>query len=134
MYDYLNNPYTNPYRNVMGQQPTIPQMPQMPVQQQPTSNILRVTSLSEALNRAQPNSDLIFLDQDNPVVYRVATDTQGNKTYKVFDITERQATKTATTGEVDMSKYVTVEDYNALKNEFTALKDEVAKWKETESK
>lgn len=62
--------------------PTYPQM-------QPRTNKIFVTSLEDALNRpADPNSEVIYLDQDKPFLYQVMNDMQGRKTYKTFELTE----------------------------------------------
>lgn len=100
--------------------PTYPQMPQP--QMQPRTNKIFVTSLEDALNRpADPNSEVIYLDQDKPFLYQVMNDMQGRKTYKTFELTEYSGVVTAQNGSGD---YVTREEFNRLVDEMKALKSD----------
>ena len=100
--------------------PTYPQMSQP--QLQPRTNKIFVTSLEDALNRpADPNSEVIYLDQDKPFLYQVMNDMQGRKTYKTFELTEYSGVVSAQNGSAD---YVTREEFNRLVDEMKALKSD----------
>lgn len=54
---------------------------------QPMSNIIRVTSLEEAIMRThQPGSDMIYIHQDKDILYRVKVDADGKKSWGEFPI------------------------------------------------
>ena len=70
--------------------PTPPQpvMPQRPMyggyqpQVQLTTNIERVTSLEEALYKSNTRgSDMVYFDQNKPVIYRIKVEMDGTKSY-----------------------------------------------------
>lgn len=92
-----------------------------PLQMQPRTNKIFVTSLEDALNRpAELNSETVYLDQDKPFLYQVTTDMQGRKTYKTFELTEYSGVVAPQNGSVD---YVTRDEYNRLVDEIKALKE-----------
>ena len=117
--------------------PVVPQMPQSPMntpQQQygaqngaqpPKTNKIFVTSVEEAMARAvEPNTELIYLHQDQPLLIEVYTDAQGKKTPQLFDIVPHKAQETA---KADMSKYVTTEQFDGVMGEINGLKEQLAK-------
>lgn len=120
-------PYGQPNYGNYGYQPTYqPTMPQsiQPQQQQqintnaPKTNKIFVTSLEEAMNRSvEPNSVIIYLHQDLPLLFEISTDFFGKKTYKTFDISESvQKPPINTQGQAlpDLSAYVTKDEYKAV--------------------
>lgn len=78
---------------------TQPPMPTYGMQPQPTTNINLVTSIEEALYRANiRNADLVFFNQDKDVFYRVKVDMEGKKTWAAFPYTaENQPDSTPVT-------------------------------------
>lgn len=122
-------PYGQPnYGNYGYQQPNYqPQMPQ-PVQTQqqvqqintnaPKTNKIFVTSLEEAMNRSvEPNSVIIYLHQDLPLLFEISTDFFGKKTYKTYDISKSvQNPSKSAQGQAlpDLSAYVTKDEYKAI--------------------
>lgn len=61
--------------------------PTYPSQNNVTSNIIRVTSLEEAIMRTtQPGSDMMYIHQDKDLVYRVKVDFDGKKSWGEFPI------------------------------------------------
>ena len=61
---------------------------QQPITQpapQPKTNKIFVTSLQEAMSRpAEPNTEIIYLHQNEPFLFQITTDIQGIKTQKTF--------------------------------------------------
>lgn len=118
-----NNGYVAPQQSqgfyTPAQQPQPTTIPIVP----PKSNKILVTSLIDALNRTpEPNTDFIYIDQDNPFIYQVTIDMQGRKSYKTFEIkevTEQQTNQSgaAVAPDIDLSAYATKEDLQALKTE-----------------
>lgn len=54
----------------------------------PQTNVLRVTSLEEAIMRTSTaGSDVVYFHQDKDVFYRIRVDMNGNKTWKAFAFT-----------------------------------------------
>ena len=55
---------------------------------QPTSNVIRVTSLDEAIMRTSVrNSEMVYFDQDKNVFYIVKVDMNDRKTWQEFPYT-----------------------------------------------
>ena len=55
----------------------------------PTTNMIYVTSIDEALMRTtQRNSESVYFDQDRPVFYRVKVDQDGRKAWQMFEYTQ----------------------------------------------
>ena len=80
-YDYQNNggwpSPAVPQQPAYGWQPQAAFRPQMATPP-PITNIELVTSLEEALIRTnQRNSDMLYLDQNKPILYRVKVDVNG---------------------------------------------------------
>lgn len=89
--------------------------------QQPSAmktNIVLVTGLEDARSRyAEPNSNMIYFDQDKSIAYNVMTDMQGRKTYKILDLSEHKESAPAPTAE-----YVTKADVEEIvKKQLEAL-------------
>lgn len=76
------------------------------------TNIVLVTSLEDALSRyAEPNSNIIYFDQDKPLVYNIMTDMQGRKTHKILDLSEH---KTAAAPVTPSAEYITKADVEEI--------------------
>lgn len=70
-----------------GATPYPSQYPPYPSQSGITSNIVRVTSLEEAIMRTnQRGSDMLYIHQDKDIVYRVKVDFDGKKSWGEFPI------------------------------------------------
>ena len=62
--------------------------PQSQYNNNTTTNIIRVTSLEEAVMRTTArNSDMVYFDQDRDVFYRVRVDWDGKKSWAEFQFT-----------------------------------------------
>ena len=88
----FGNNFGNGFMNPYAPQPS-PSYPGYQPQQQygnssvPKTNMIMVTSLEDAMLRyAEPNSNMLYIDQDKPLGYRIMTDMQGRKTYKIVDL------------------------------------------------
>ena len=129
MYGYQAYPYQNNYNSpMMVQPPPMQQMPQMQQNQQIPSqtntNKIFVSGMDDVRNRfIPPNSDFIFLDNDKPIIYQKVVDGKGQFEVKAFAITPYSAQETAPS--TDMSNYVTVGEFNALKDEIKSLQEKL---------
>lgn len=131
-------PYNAPYvgfmpsqGNYAGQVPYAPQngnfAPQtQPQQQQPAqvnTNKIYVTGIDDARARQlPPNSDFIFLDNDKPLLYRKTVDATGKMEIKAFKISEYTETEAAPAPAVDMSQFVSVEEFKTVQTEMGRIK------------
>ena len=90
-------------------------------QQQGATNKIYVRNVDDAMNRqSAPNSEMVYIHQDLPMIIEVKTDGQGRKTSAAYDITlhkEEAAEPVTQPQEVD---YVTRDEYNKL---FAQLRD-----------
>ena len=130
-------PYSTPYSgynnnqgNYTGQAPFAPQganyAPQMQSQQQPAqmnTNKIYVTGIDDAKARQlPPNSDFIFLDNDKPLLYRKTVDATGKMEIKAFKISEYTETEAAPAPTVNMSQFVSVEEFKTVQTEMGRIK------------
>jgi hypothetical protein len=87
--------------------------------QPPVTNKIYVTSLEDALNRyANPNTVLIYILQDETMLFEITTDSQGKKTYKVKELVDSVKQDTA---KQDAPNYATKEELQAVESRLTAL-------------
>jgi hypothetical protein len=118
--NYLQTPQGNYYN-----------APQMPVQapqsfftaqptQSPTrTNKIFVTSLEDALNRnAEPNSEVVYLHQDQNLLFEIKTDAQGRKVYQTYQFAPYKAESAAPETE---TRYATKDELNALASKVNEL-------------
>lgn len=134
-------PYSSPYNgygnnqgNYMGQAPFVPQngnyAPQTPTQpqapQQPAqmnTNKIYVTGIEAARTmQFPPNSDYILLDNDKPLLYRKTVDATGKMEIKAFKISEYTETEAAPAPAVDMTQFVSVEQFKDVQTEMNRIK------------
>lgn len=117
---------------IYNQQSAVMQQPQPQTQALPKTNKIFVTSLEEAMNRSvEPNTVIVYLHQDLPLLFEITTDFFGKKTYKTFDITEstQKTPKTAQNGAaVDLSSYVTRKEFDAIQAQLDGLKSVLEKY------
>lgn len=109
-YGYQNGfGYQAPGTNIYSQPSAVPQ---------PTTNKIYVTSLEDAMARyAGPNSTMIYVLQDESVIFEIYTDIQGKKVPKVRKLVE-YVPEQANTAPAD---YVKREEFDALVKKFEAL-------------
>lgn len=110
-----------------------------PQQQTVKTNHIYVTSLEDALARSvEPNSEIVYLHQDKPLLYNVRTDMMGKKTYTVLELKPPVAeniteTKTEIQSEVptiDTSMFVSKKEFEDFKATVQPLIDRINKSKE----
>lgn len=123
---YSYSPYT-PYAPAYS-----PQTSTQPPMQMPNGSIntnkIYATGIEDVRARQLPaNSDYIFLDNDQPLIYRKTTDATGKMDIQVFKISPYTEEPRAQAPEIDMSAYVLRADFERLKEEFDGLKDTVNK-------
>lgn len=114
------------FNNFMGGFPQQPQQPNFnngygyggmfngmqPQAPSPKTNVILVTSLEDALSRyAEPNSNMVYFDQDKPLAYNIMTDIQGRKTHKTLDLSEH---KIAAAPDAPSGEYVTKADVEEI--------------------
>lgn len=115
-YGYPNQQY---YQQPLSQYQT-PQQNAFNYAPQPKTNKIFVTSLEDALNRfSEANSEILYLHQDENLIFEIKTDVQGKKTFKVFQLSPYQPVeeKNARTDE-----FVTRKEFEELLNKFEELK------------
>lgn len=102
------------------------QQAQQQQQATPVTNKIYVTSFEDAMNRfAQPNSIYIYVLQDETKIFEIATDSQGRKLAKTYDLkpffqpTSENAEKA--------NNYATKEDFRALEEKIKALESSIPK-------
>lgn len=142
-------PYSSPYNgygnnqsNYMGQAPFAPQngnyAPQTPTQQQPAqmnTNKIYVTGIEGARTmQFPPNSDYILLDNDKPLLYRKTVDATGKMEIKPFKISEYTETEAAPAQAVDMSQFVSVDEFKGVQSEITRIKQNIDRLLKKEKK
>lgn len=108
---------------------------QQPQQPPIKTNHIYVTSLEDALARSvEPNSEIVYLHQDKPLLFNVKTDMLGKKTYTVLELHPPIAESTTETASVmpnvDTDMFVSREEFNELKKQIKPLLDRINKSKE----
>lgn len=124
------NGYNNNQGNYTGQAPFAPQngnyAPQTATQQQSAqmnTNKIYVTGIEDARARQlPPNSDFIFLDNDKPLLYRKTVDATGKMEIKTFKIAEYTEAETASAPAVDMSQFVSADEFKGMQTEVGRIK------------
>ena len=96
---------------------------------QPMQNIPPKTNKVFVLNKeaagnalAEYNSDYVYFDQDNPILYNVVTDMQGKKTITMYKVEPYSEPVASTPAEIDTTQFVTQEQFKALEAQIAALK------------
>lgn len=120
--NYLQNPQGNYYNTP--QMPT--QAPQSYFAPQPTQSPIRtnkifVTSLEDALNRnAEPNSEMVYLHQDQNLLFEIKTDAQGRKIYQTYQFSAYKP-ESAAPADAPAIIYATKEEFDALASKVNEL-------------
>lgn len=130
----FGNNYSGNYQQWAGYQPQQPYafsaqpQPSM-VAPMPKTNKIFVTGLQDAINRpAEPNSVLIYIDQDNPLLYEITTDAQGRKSYQTLEL--RQNNPITATKEENPTNYSTKDELAVLTAQMSAIAERVARLEE----
>lgn len=119
----FGNGYTNPYG--YGYQLQVPQPQQTPTQI--NTNKIYVSGIDEVRQRQLPNgSDMLFLDNDKPLLYQKIVDGKGQFEVKAFQITPYSPVETAKDSQpINLSDYVKTSDLEPIKAELQAIKDKL---------
>ena len=114
-YNYQANPYMNNYQNNLQQAQPV----------NTNTNKIYVSGIEDVRNtRLLPNSDMIYIDNDKPLLYQKVVDGKGQfevKSFKIIPYSPEQDTKKETS--IDLSGYVEKGEFDALKQEFEAFKN-----------
>lgn len=101
------------------------QPPQMPMQGQPSSDMILVLNENEATSYlVAPNNTVTLWDKNLPVIYVKSVDANGVPSMRVFDYVERSPNvpQTPVPHKCTCSEnFVTIEKFNELKAQFDAL-------------
>ena len=124
-----NYNYQNPYQQFN------PNLTQQQTQQQnqqssaTNTNKIFVSSLDDVKSKSLPaNSDFIFLDNDKPILYQKTVDSKGQFEVKAFEINEIKAQEKAKEdNSINLSNYVTLTEFEALKRQIDELKNKITK-------
>lgn len=116
---------TQPYGYSFSPQPYQPQTPQPTI----NTNKTYVSGIEDVrLYRLPPNSEYIFLDNDKSILYQKKVDSNGQFEVKAYEITECNAdTATVAQSSIDLSNYVSREEFAVLQGEIKALNEKIAK-------
>ena len=116
MFNNNNNP-------MMGNSPMMGGMGNynMPMYNPPfRTNKVFVSSLQDAMSRpSEPNSEVVYIHQDLPMLIQITTDVQGRKTSMVFDLTTHKEEVKADAAYVTADQVVDI-----VKRQIEALKNE----------
>lgn len=126
-YGYPLNPFMGNFMNPTQQNTNIPT--------QTNTNKIYVNGIEDVRNRRLPaNSDYIFLDNDNAIIYQKIVDAKGQFEVKAFDISPRNAQESPKGQGVDNSvDYVQKTDLEPLQTEILRLKEQLAELKKGEN-
>ena len=124
-YGYPMNPYMNNMANPNQMQPQSQIQPQQPITT--NTNKIYVNGIEDVRNRSLlPNSDYIFLDNDNAIIYQKIVDSKGQFEVKAFDIVPHiEQKETKSENNIDLSNYVKVTDLEPLQNDIKILKEKL---------
>lgn len=123
----FGNGYSNPYSpyGYGYQQQMQPQ--QQPQSTQINTNKIYVSGIDEVRQRQLPNgSDMLFLDNDKPIIYQKIVDGKGQFEVKAFTITPYSAVETAKdTQSIDLSAYAKTTDLEPIKAELKVIREKL---------
>ena len=119
-----------PMQQPMQMQQSIPQMPMQPTQMSATNDMIWVLSEGEAQSYpVAPNNSVILWDKNSDVVYIKSVNAQNVPSFRVLDYKERIADNDPKTPDKHVcqcgSKFVSKEDFKALREEFDTLRSEL---------
>lgn len=124
-----NYNYQNPYQQFnqnLTQQQT---QPQQTMNNATNTNKIFVAGIDDVKSRNIPfNSDFIFLDNDKPYLYQKTVDGKGQFEVKAFEIHEiKPQEKAKEDNSINLSNYVTLTEFEALKRQIDELKNKITK-------
>lgn len=121
----FQNPYQQFSPNLTQQQS------QQPNQQSSVTNTNKifVSGIDDVKSKPlSANSDFIFLDNDKPLLYQKTVDSKGQFEVKAFEIHEiKPQEKQKEDSSINLSNYVTLTEFEALKGQIDELKNKITK-------
>ncbi len=127
----FNSGYGNPYSPYGYATPNYGYNAQ-PQQQQPqtaqiNTNKIYVSGIDEVRQRQLPNgSDMLFLDNDKPIIYQKIVDGKGQFEVKAFTITPYSPVETAKDSQsIDLSAYAKTTDLEPIRAELKVIKEKL---------
>ena len=127
MNDYFGRPTQqfNQFGNTAYNGNFQPQMAQQPQPAPMRTNKIYVTSLEDALNRyAEPNTIMIYRNQDEKFEYEIITDSQGRKSYKTLELGSYSVPQEEKKVETPI---ISREEFEGVKGRLEALEAEMLK-------
>ena len=102
--------------------------------QQTNTNKIYVSGVEDVRQRNLPfNSDVIFLDNDKPILYQKIVDSKGQFEVKAFTITPYNAQETDKTSQaINITDFVKTSDLEPIKAELEAIKSKLSSKKVAE--
>lgn len=93
------------------------------------TNKIFVAGIDDVKSKSLPvNSDFIFLDNDKPLLYQKTIDSKGQFEVKTFEIREvKPEDEQKEEASINLSNYVTLTEFEALKGQLDDLKNEITK-------
>ena len=124
-----NYNFQNPYQQF---NPNLTQQQSQPQNQQSSAtntNKIFVSSIDDVKSKPlSANSDFIFLDNDKPILYQKTVDSKGQFEVKAFEIHEiKPQEKQKEDNSINLSNYVTLTEFEALKGQIDELKNKITK-------
>lgn len=138
---YQQNPYFpfyNPMFTPAQMQQPVQQMPQMPPvqpmqQAAPSNDMTWVLGEVEATSYpVAPGNTVTLWDKNNPTIYIKSVSAQGVPSMRILDFSERAqgGQNNSTAHECHCAgKYAPIDEFNALREKFTALRSEFDEFK-----
>lgn len=106
---------------------------QMPQNATMNTNKMYANGIEDVRSRQLPaNSDFLFLDNDKPILYQKITDATGKMKIERFKITPYDEEEKASG--FDASKFVSISDFEKLREQFEELKESLSAKKKQEAK
>ena len=99
----------------------------MPQQSQINTNKIYVSGIEEVRQKNLPfNSDVVFLDNDKPILYQKIVDGKGQFEVKAFTITPYNAVENEKEQQsINLSGYAKTTDLEPIKAELNAIKEKL---------
>lgn len=124
-----NYSFQNPYQQF---NPNLTQQQSQPQNQQSSAtntNKIFVSGIDDVKSKPlSANSDFIFLDNDKPILYQKTVDSKGQFEVKAFEIHEiKPQEKQKEDNSINLSNYVTLTEFEALKGQIDELKNKITK-------
>ena len=122
--------YPNGFQNYMPQTPSYLNGYNVPQYQQPTNtNKIFVNGIEDVKGRyLPPNSNVLFLDNEKPVIYEKIVDGTGRYDVKVYEFKEKQDENGQKVQDsTNLSNYVKTTDLDPIKSKIQDIETKLSK-------